>query len=64
MIILLKEPEPAVVSILRLEMVYLKSYSNFASVAGKFLGMSRDHDTLKPIDYYQILPDLADSQLL
>ena len=58
----LKEPAPAVVSILRAGNGLLEGLLQILpSAAVGFLGMSRDHDTLKPIDYYQNLPaNMAD----
>jgi uracil phosphoribosyltransferase len=54
----LNEPEPAVVSILRAGNGLLEGLLQIMPHAAVgFLGMSRDHDTLKPIDYYQNLPD-------
>ena len=54
----LKEPEPAVVSILRAGNGLLEGLLQIMPHAAVgFLGMSRDHDTLKPIDYYQNLPN-------
>ena len=54
----LKEPEPAVVSILRAGNGLLEGLLQILpNAAVGFLGMSRDHDTLKPIDYYQNLPN-------
>ena len=53
----LNEPEPAVVSILRAGNGLLEGLLQIMPHAAVgFLGMSRDHDTLKPIDYYQNLP--------
>ena len=53
----LKQPEPAVVSILRAGNGLLEGLLQILPQAAVgFLGMSRDHDTLKPIDYYQNLP--------
>ena len=53
----LKEPEPAVVSILRAGNGLLEGLLQIMPHAAVgFLGMSRDHDTLKPVDYYQNLP--------
>ena len=54
----LREPEPAVVSILRAGNGLLEGLLQIMPHAAVgFLGMSRDHDTLKPIDYYQNLPN-------
>ena len=54
----LKEPEPAVVSILRAGNGLLEGLLQIMPHAAVgFLGMSRDHDTLKPVDYYQNLPN-------
>ena len=53
----LNEPEPAVVSILRAGNGLLEGLLQvMPHAAVGFLGMSRDHDTLKPVDYYQNLP--------
>ena len=53
----LKQPEPAVISILRAGNGLLEGLLQILPQAAVgFLGMSRDHDTLKPIDYYQNLP--------
>ena len=53
----LNEPEPAVVSILRAGNGLLEGLLQIMPHAAVgFLGMSRDHDTLKPVDYYQNLP--------
>ena len=62
----LKEPEPAVVSILRAGNGLLEGLLQILpSAAVGFLGMSRDHDTLKPIDYYQNLPaNMADRSVI
>ena len=62
----LKEPEPAVVSILRAANGLLEGILQILpSAAVGFLGMSRDHDTLKPIDYYQNLPaNMADRSVI
>ena len=62
----LKEPEPAVVSILRAGNGLLEGLLQILpNAAVGFLGMSRDHDTLKPIDYYQNLPaNLADRSVI
>ena len=54
----LREPEPAVVSILRAGNGLLEGLLQIMPHAAVgFLGMSRDHNTLKPIDYYQNLPN-------
>ena len=54
----LREPEPAVVSILRAGNGLLEGLLQIMPHAAVgFLGMSRDHDTLKPVDYYQNLPN-------
>ena len=62
----LKEQEPAVVSILRAGNGLLEGLLQILpSAAVGFLGMSRDHDTLKPIDYYQNLPaNMADRSVI
>ena len=62
----LKVPEPAVVSILRAGNGLLEGLLQILpSAAVGFLGMSRDHDTLKPIDYYQNLPaNMADRSVI
>ena len=62
----LKEPEPAVVSILSAGNGLLEGLLQILpSAAVGFLGMSRDHDTLKPIDYYQNLPaNMADRSVI
>ena len=62
----LKEPEPVVVSILRAGNGLLEGLLQILpSAAVGFLGMSRDHDTLKPIDYYQNLPaNMADRSVI
>ena len=53
----LNEPEPAVVSILRAGNGLLEGLLQIMPHAAVgFLGMSRDHNTLKPVDYYQNLP--------
>ena len=53
----LNEPEPAVVSILRAGNGLLEGLLQIMPHAAVgFLGMSRDHDTLKPVDYYQNIP--------
>ena len=53
----LNEPEPAVVSILRAGNGLLEGLLQIMPHAAVgFLGMSRDHDTLKPVDYNQNLP--------
>ena len=62
----LKKPEPAVVSILRAGNGLLEGLLQILpNAAVGFLGMSRDHDTLKPIDYYQNLPaNMADRSVI
>ena len=62
----LKEPEPAVDSILRAGNGLLEGLLQILpSAAVGFLGMSRDHDTLKPVDYYQNLPtNMADRSVI
>ena len=62
----LKQPEPAVVSILRAGNGLLEGLLQIMPHAAVgFLGMSRDHDTLKPIDYYQNLPtDMSDRSVI
>ena len=53
----LNEPEPAVVSILRAGNGLLEGLLQIMpDAAVGILGMPRDHDTLKPVDYYQNLP--------
>ena len=62
----LKQPEPAVVSILRAGNGLLEGLLRILPQAAVgFLGMTRDHDTLKPIDYYQNLPEkLSDRSVI
>ena len=53
----LAQPEPAVISILRAGNGLLDGVLRILPQAAVgFLGMSRDHETLKPVDYYQNLP--------
>ena len=53
----LAQPEPAVISILRAGNGLLDGVLRILPQAAVgFLGMSRDHKTLKPVDYYQNLP--------
>ncbi len=53
----LKQPEPAVISILRAGNGLLDGILKIIPQAAVgFLGMSRDHETLEPVGYYQNLP--------